>query len=100
SGTDLHMDIGLGIYTAVLGGALAVRTIAGTFELAIPPETRNGTVFKLKGRGFPVYREPGSHGDLFLRMLLELPEKLTLKEKALFADLAALRKGKASGVPA
>lgn len=93
-GKDLHMDLPLSIYSAMLGATLEVRTISGTFELKIPRETKNGTVLRLKGKGFPVYSKPGNHGDLFLRVVLQLPEKPTAKEKKLFRELAALRNEK------
>jgi curved DNA-binding protein len=96
-GTNLFKDIALGIFPAMLGGTLEVQTISGKFELKIPPGTQNGTVFRLKGRGFPVYGTPGSQGDLFLRVVLRLPEDLTPQEKKLVQELAALRKGKVTG---
>jgi curved DNA-binding protein len=96
-GVDLYKDIPLSIYTAVLGADLVVQTISGKFELKVPPETRNGTVFRLKGRGFPVYGKPGSFGDLFLKMVLKLPEKLSEREKTLFRELAGIRQEKVEG---
>lgn len=96
-GINLYRDIPLSIYAALLGAAIPVKTIAGTFELKIPPETKNGTVFKLKGRGFPVYDKKEAHGDLFLKMVLQLPENLSEQEKELFRELAELRKEKVTG---
>jgi curved DNA-binding protein len=90
-GVDLFRDIDLGVYSAALGSALQVKTISGKFELKIPPETKNGTVFRLKGKGFPVYGEPGKSGDLFLKVRLRLPEGLSEAEKKLFRELAELR---------
>jgi len=96
-GTNLYHDLPLGIYDALLGSSQEVKTISGTYEIKIPPETQNGTVFKLKGRGFPIYDKPGSSGDLFLKVQLQLPQKLDAREKALITELAALRKDKAGG---
>jgi curved DNA-binding protein len=90
-GHDLFKDINLSIYSAMLGASFEIKTISGKFELKIPPETKNGTVFRLKGKGFPVYGKPGSRGDLFLKVKLQLPEKATAQEKKLFRELAALR---------
>jgi curved DNA-binding protein len=97
-GADLYKDLPLGIYPALLGAAVEVDTISGKFELDIPPETKNGTVFRLKAKGFPVYGKPGVKGDLYLRVLLQLPQKLTQREKELFRELAALRGDAATGV--
>jgi curved DNA-binding protein len=96
-GTDLFKDIHLGVFAAMLGDILEVPTISGKFELKIPPGTQNGTVFRLKGRGFPVYGAPGGRGDLFLRVELRLPDGLTTQEKKLVRELDALGKGKVAG---
>ncbi|MFA5853234.1 MAG: DnaJ C-terminal domain-containing protein [Spirochaetales bacterium] len=90
-GTNLFKDIPVSVYSAMLGTALKVRTISGNFELKIPPGTKNGTVFRLKGKGFPVYGKPGNQGNLFLKVVLQLPENLTTQEKKLWRELAALR---------
>jgi len=90
-GTDLFKDIPVSVYSALLGTEMKVKTISGTFKIKISPETKNNTVLKLKGKGYPVYEKPGTYGDLFLRVDLELPEKLTEQEKKLLRELAALR---------
>ena len=90
-GTNLFKDIPVSVYSAMLGTALKVKTISGNFELKIPPGTKNGTVFRLKGKGFPVYGKPGNQGNLFLKVVLQLPENLTTQEKKLWRELAALR---------
>ena len=90
-GTDLHKDQPVGLYAALLGSTIDVKTISGTFQLKVPPETKNASVFKLKGKGFPVYGEPGTSGDLFLRLMVLLPEGLSAVEKNLLRELASLR---------
>lgn len=90
-GTDLFKDLPVSVYAAALGATLKVKTISGIFELKIPPATKNGTVFRLKGKGFPVYGKPGSQGNLFLKVVLQLPENLTAQERKLWRELAALR---------
>jgi len=90
-GDDLHLDIRVSIYTAILGGSVQVHTLSGTFKFTIPPETKNGTVFRLKGRGFRIFGKKESYGDLFVHVNLSIPENLTGKEKKLFKELAAVR---------
>lgn len=90
-GVDLFHDIPVSVYAAMLGTVIRVKTISGTFNLTIRPETKNGTILKLKSRGFPVYGKPGIQGDLFLRVSIQLPEKLTAREKTLIRELATLR---------
>jgi curved DNA-binding protein len=93
-GTDLFMDIPVSIYSALLGATMEIKTISGKFKLKIPPETKNKAFLKLKGKGYPLYEKPGTSGDLYLRVILQLPEKLTEKEKTLIRELAALRNEK------
>ena len=93
-GTDLYMDLPVSIYAAILGATQEVKTISGTYKIKIPPGTQNGKVFKLKGRGFPVYGKQGVHGDLYLKVSLRVPERLDAREKSLFRELAALRNEK------
>lgn len=90
-GVDLFRDIPVSVYSAMLGTTIQIQTISGTFNLTIRPETRNGTVLKLKSKGFPVYGKTGVQGDLFLRVAIQLPEKLTTREKVLIRELATLR---------
>jgi len=90
-GQDLFHDIPVSVYAAMLGTAIKIKTISGTFNLTIRPETKNGTVLKLKSKGYPVYGKPGIHGDLYLRVSIQLPEKLTAREKSLIRELATIR---------
>ncbi len=88
---NLYATVDLDLYTAILGGEIMVDTFDGKVKLKINPETQNGTKVKLKGKGFPVYKKEGSFGDLYLTYQIALPNNLTEKEKALFAELAKLR---------
>jgi curved DNA-binding protein len=91
SGNDLTQDVPVSIYTALLGGEQTVDTLSGPVKIKIKPETPNGTRLRLRGKGFPVYKQEGLFGDLYLRLNLTLPQNLTEQEKALFQQLAALR---------
>ncbi|MBK0404334.1 J domain-containing protein [Adhaeribacter sp. BT258] len=90
-GNDLYVDAPVSVYKAALGGEEVVDTLGGKIRIKIQPETQNGKMLRLKGKGFPVYNHPGQHGDLYIKTVLHLPEKLTDKEKELFRQLAELR---------
>lgn len=90
-GNDLYLDYPLDLYKAVLGGEEIVETLSGKVKMKIAPETQNGTKVRLKGKGFPVYKKEGQYGDLYLTYTLQLPKKLTDKEKELFKQLAQER---------
>ncbi|MCB0774055.1 MAG: J domain-containing protein, partial [Flavobacteriales bacterium] len=50
---------------------------------------QNGTVVRLKGKGFPVYKKEGSFGDLFVTLQVKLPVNLTDRQRELFKQLAS-----------
>ena len=90
-GNNLHATINLDLYKALLGGEIMVNTFDGRVKLNVKPETQNGTIVKLKGKGFPVYKKEGQYGDLFITYNLQIPTNLTAKEKELFTELSKLR---------
>ncbi len=87
-GADLFVTAKIDVYTAVLGGELTVETLTGKVKLKVAPETQNGTKVKLKGKGLPVYRKEGAHGDLYITYEVQIPTNLSDKQKQLFEELA------------
>jgi len=87
-GNNLFTNIDLDIYTAVLGGEITIDTLNGKVKLKIKPETQNGSKVKLTGKGFPVYKNDGQFGDLFVTYSIKVPTNLTEKQKALFIELS------------
>jgi curved DNA-binding protein len=85
---DLYVNFDLDLYTAVLGGEVTVPTLDGKVKVPVKPETQNGTLVRLKGKGFPVYKKEGEFGDLFVTYAIKLPVNLTEKQKELFKELA------------
>ena len=88
SGNDLYTTVELDLYTAVLGGEITLDTLSGKVKLKVNPETQNGTKIRLKGKGFPVYKNEGQYGDLYITYTIKLPANLTEKQKALFTELS------------
>jgi curved DNA-binding protein len=91
SGNDLFTTEDIDLYTAVLGGEATIDTLDGKVKLKVPPETQNGTKVRLKGKGFPVYRHEGQHGDLYVTYNVKIPTNLSDKEKELFTQLSKLK---------
>ena len=60
----------------------------GKVKIKVKPETQNGTVIKLKGKGFPVYKKDGQFGDLYITYIIKIPTNLTERQKKLFAELS------------
>jgi DnaJ-class molecular chaperone len=90
-GNNLRVDLPVPLYTAMLGGEVVVETPTGKVALTIPPETQSGKVFRLRGKGMPGTKG-NSSGDLLARVSIVLPQKLSEREKELFAELRSLRK--------
>jgi len=87
-GNNLYANIDLDIYTAVLGGEITIDTLDGQVKLKVKPETQNGSKVKLKGKGFPVYKNEGQFGDLLITYNIKVPTNLTEKQKQLFTELS------------
>ena len=86
-GDNLYTTVPVDLYTAILGGEITVDTLNGKVKLHLKPETQNGTRVRLKGKGFPVYKEEGKFGDLLITYEVKLPTNLTEKQKQLFREL-------------
>jgi curved DNA-binding protein len=90
-GDDLHVDMPIELYTALLGGEVRVPTLIGDVVLTIPPETQSGRTFRLAGKGMPKLRQPTEYGDLYAHAVIRIPTHLTDEERKLITQLAALR---------
>ena len=88
---DLHCEVPVDLYMAILGGETSVPTLKGTVSLKIPPETQSGRTFRLKGQGMPLLRDSNKRGDLYAKVKIVLPKGLSAKEKELFKELARMR---------
>jgi DnaJ-class molecular chaperone len=92
-GDDLYVDLPVSIYDLILGGEVNVPTLSGEVAMTIPAGTQNNRLLRLSGRGLPHVKAKGS-GDEYVRLIGQLPQNLSDKEKKLFKELAALRNGK------
>ena len=86
-GDDLYTDVSIDLYTAVLGGEVIANTLNGQVKLKVRPGTQPETRVRLKGKGFPVYKQEGNFGDLIITYHINIPTTLTDKQKSLFMQL-------------
>ena len=84
---DLIVDFPVSITEAALGAKVEVPTLDGTVTVKIPPGTRAGKTLRVKGKGGP--RSRGGHGDLLVKVRVEVPQKLSKKERELLEEFAA-----------
>ena len=90
-GNDLHTTAEIDLYTAVLGGETTVDTLNGRLKLKVPAGTQNDAKVRVKGKGFPVYKQEGQFGDLYITYKVKIPTSLSEREKELFTELSKLR---------
>ncbi len=85
---NLYTTVDLDLYVAMLGGEITMETLTGKVKLHVAAETQNGTKIKLKGKGFPVYKQEGQFGDFYVTYNLKTPTHLTPRQKELFTELS------------
>jgi len=94
-GDDLLCEVPVGFVQAALGTEIEVPTLEGKAEIKIPAGTQPGTMFRLKGKGVKNVQGYG-HGDLHVRVMVEVPTHLTSAQKAKLQEFAEICNGKES----
>ncbi len=94
-GEDLFCEVPVSFVQATLGAEIEVPTLNGKSAIKIPAGTQSGAVFRLKGKGIKVIQGHG-HGDLHVRISVEIPTHLTADQKAKLQEFAELCNGKES----
>jgi molecular chaperone DnaJ len=86
-GNDVWCEIPISFAKAALGGSIEVPTIDGKVKYEVPEGTQTGTVFRLKNKGIKNLRG-GGRGDQYVRVKIEVPKKLTEKQKSILVQFA------------
>lgn len=87
---DLFITQEIPLLTAVLGGSQLIKTIDGQVKLTVKEGTQNGAKVKLKGKGFPKYKQKDTYGDLYVTYQVMIPSELSQKQKELYQELLKL----------
>jgi len=83
-GADLSCEVPISFATATLGGDVELPTLDGNVSLKVPAGTQSGKVFRLRGKGVTIVRDPRK-GDLFAQVAVETPVNLTSEQKDLLS---------------
>jgi molecular chaperone DnaJ len=83
-GDNLTVDLPVSYPEAALGANVKVPTLNGPVTLKVPAGTPSGKTFRVKGKGAP---RRGGHGDLLVTVNVDVPKKLSKREKELLGEL-------------
>jgi molecular chaperone DnaJ len=86
---DLYCEVPIPFSVAALGGETDVPTLEGKAHLKVPTGTQSGQMFKLRGKGITNVNGRG-HGDLFARLIVEVPSRLNAEQRGKLQEFAAL----------
>ena len=92
-GYDLLLDFPISFTQAALGAELDVPTLDGTVKYRIPEGTQTGTQFRIKNQGIQVLNGR-SKGDLVLTVHVDVPKRLSEKQKDLLRQFEASATGR------
>lgn len=94
-GPEIYMEAPVSYALLVLGGELEVPTLKGTAAIKIPAGTENGTIFRLRGKGLPDL-DRGGVGDQHVKVNVDIPKRVSGRERELIEELRSVQGGKAS----
>ncbi len=89
-GDDIYSSKKIDVTTAVLGDEVKIESVRGELTLKIPPGTQSGKIFKLSEKGGPKFKGRGN-GDHYVKVEVEIPEKLTRKQRELWEGLSEIK---------
>lgn len=86
-GSDLVTDLPVSPWEAALGAKVTLPIIGGTVTMTVPAGSQTGQKLRLRGKGLPIGHS--GHGDLFVRIKIVNPPKLSNAQRQLFEQLRA-----------
>jgi len=86
-GADILLSIPISFPQAVLGASIEVPTLDGKVVMKVPPGTQSGKMFRLRGKGIPVYGGYGK-GDQLVTVVVEVPQEISRRQRKLISELA------------
>jgi molecular chaperone DnaJ len=86
-GADILVSIPISFPQAVLGAGIDVPTLDGKVVMKVPPGTQSGKIFRLRGKGIPVYGGYGK-GDQLVTVVVEVPQEVSRRQRKLITELA------------
>jgi molecular chaperone DnaJ len=85
SGSTLETTLNVKLSDALLGATYTVETLDGPMDIKIPDGVKHGEILRIKGKGVPV--STSSRGDFHVKILIDIPQKLSRTAKKLIEEL-------------
>jgi molecular chaperone DnaJ len=90
-GKDVYCAVPISITQAALGADIAVPTLdERTVRVSVPAGTQNGRILRLRGEGIPELHSANKRGDMYIKIVVRVPTKISPKAKELLKELASV----------
>ena len=86
-GNNLYYTKIISVTDAILGAEVTVPCLDGDYKIKVEAGTQSGEVVRLKGRGLPSVNGYGGVGDMYVKIAVWIPKKLSREEKAVIESL-------------
>jgi molecular chaperone DnaJ len=86
-GDDLKMDLQVSFARAALGGEVRIKTLKQEVDMKVPEGTQSGKIFRMRGEGMPNVHNHNEFGDLYVRVMIAVPQNLTSRQRELMEEL-------------
>ena len=90
----LHTIKNISLYDALLGGKEKIDCFDKIISFTIPSSTPNGKVLRVKGKGFPIYKQEGKFSDLLISIMVDIPANLDDEDMAMIQKIKDKHNGK------
>ncbi len=90
-GNDVYCAVPISFTQAALGADIVVTTLDNKpVHVSVPAGTQNGKMLRLKGEGVPDLHSPSRRGDMYIKLIVKVPTKVSAKAKELLKELASV----------
>lgn len=91
-GMEIYSDVTVSYVDAILGSTLRVPTVDGAIDLQMPPGTQPGTTLRAEGKGAPKLNNLNVRGSHYVKVKVNIPQKLSREERELVTQLKEVTK--------
>ena len=91
-GNDLYCVIPISVTQAALGAEITVSSLdEKKIKVKVPPSTQNGTTLRVRSEGIPYLHNTNRRGDLYIKILVQIPSKLSARARDLLKELSTIQ---------